>query len=77
MARQLFNVANIKYCFLSDAGHSVRFLNRSGKFIQSSNRISEMFFFTWCLEDKFSPHIPAYHLGPCRFMTNKNFVNKS
>ena len=23
---------------------------------------------------KFSPHIPAYHLGPYRFLTNKNFV---
>ena len=46
MARQLFNVANIKYRCLSYGGHSVRFLNRSGKFIQSSNRISEMFFFT-------------------------------
>ena len=33
-ARQLF----IKYRFLSDSGHSVRFLNRFEKFIQSSNR---------------------------------------
>ena len=44
MARQLFNVAEIKYRCLSNGGHSVRFLNRFGKFIQSSNRISEMFF---------------------------------
>ena len=42
--RQLFfNVANIKYRSLSNSGDSIRFLNRSGKFIQSSNRISEMF----------------------------------
>ena len=46
MVRQLFNVANIKYCFLGNDGHSVRFLNRLGKFIQSSNTILEMFFFT-------------------------------
>ena len=29
-------------CFLSNYGNSVRFLNRFGKFIRSSNRISEM-----------------------------------
>ena len=76
MARQLFNVANIKYRCLSYGGHSVRFLNRSGKFIQSSNRVSEMFFFTWCSADKSSPHISAYHLGPWRFMANKHFVKE-
>ena len=42
----IFNVAEIKYHFLSNGGHSVRFLNRFGKFIQSSNRISEMFLFS-------------------------------
>ena len=46
MVRQLFNVINIKYCFLSNDGHSVRFLNRFGKLSRSSNTISEMFFFT-------------------------------
>ena len=40
------NVANVKYCFLSNDGHSVRFLNRFGKFIYLSLTISEMFFFT-------------------------------
>ena len=35
-----------------------------------------MFFFTWCSVDKFSPHIPAHHLGPYRFMTNKIFVKE-
>ena len=64
MARQLFNVAEIKYRCLGNGAHWVRFLNRFGKFIQSLNRISEMFFFTWFLVDKFSPHISAYHLGP-------------
>ena len=38
--------------------------------------MSEMFFFTWSSVDKFSPHIPAYHLGPYQFMTNKNFVKE-
>ena len=28
MARQMFNVANIKYYFLSNDGHSVRFLTK-------------------------------------------------
>ena len=46
IARQLFNVANIKYRFLSGSGHSVRFLNGFGKLIQSSNRISEKLFLT-------------------------------
>ena len=35
-----------------------------------------MFFFTCCLVGKFSPHNPAYHLGPYPFMTNKNFVKE-
>ena len=43
MARQLFNVANIKHRCLSNGGNSVRFLNRFGKFIRSLNRISETF----------------------------------
>ena len=42
MARQLFNVAKIKYHCLNNGGHSVRFLNRFGKFIQSSNKISDV-----------------------------------
>ena len=46
MARQVFNVANIKYCFLSNYGHSVQFLNRYGKFIYLLSTVSEMFFFT-------------------------------
>ena len=33
MAWQLFNVAKIKYCFLSNDGDSVWFLNRFGKII--------------------------------------------
>ena len=76
MVRQLFNVASTKYRCLGNGGHSVRFLNRLGNFFQSSNRISEKFFLTRCLVDKFSPHISAYHLGPCRFMANKNFVKE-
>ena len=32
--------------------------------------------FTWCLVDKFRPHISAYQLGPCRSMANKNFVKE-
>ena len=42
-ARQLCIVANIKQRFVSNGGHSVRFLNRFGIFIGSSNRMSEMF----------------------------------
>ena len=34
------NVAEIKYRFLSDSSHSALLVNRFGKFIQSSNRIS-------------------------------------
>ena len=76
MARQLFNVGEIKYRCLSNGGQSVIFVNRFGKFIQSSNRISEMFFFSWCSVDKFSPHISVYHLGHWRFVANKNFVKE-
>ena len=43
MARQLFNVANIEYCCLSNDGDSVRFLNRFRKFTPSSNRIPKKF----------------------------------
>ena len=43
IARKLFNLANIKYGLRNNGGHSVRFLNRFGKCIQSSNRISEVF----------------------------------
>ena len=32
------------YCFLSNDGYSVQFLNRFGKFIYSLSTISEMFF---------------------------------
>ena len=46
MARQMCNLANVKYCFLSNDGHSVQFLNRFGKFIYLSSTVSEMFFFT-------------------------------
>ena len=77
MARQLFNLANIKHRFLSNDGNSVRFLNRFGKFIRSLNRISEMFFFTWCLVDKFSPRIHAYHSGSWRFIANKLLLKMS
>ena len=38
--------AKIKHGYLSNGGHSVLFLNNFGKYIQSSNRISEMFFLT-------------------------------
>ena len=75
MARQLFNVAKTYRC-LSNGGHSVRFLNRFGKFSQLSNRISEKFSLIWCFVNRFSSHISAYHLGPCRFMANKNFLWK-
>ena len=44
MARQLFNVANIKYRLLSGSGHLVRCLNRFGKFTLSSNKKSEKLF---------------------------------
>ena len=76
MARQLYNIADIKHCFLSNGGHSVQLLNRFWKCILWSNRMSELFFLTRCLIDKFSPHISAYHLGPCRFMANKIFVKE-
>ena len=36
-------VANVKYSFLSNDGHSVRFLHRYGKFMYLSRAISEMF----------------------------------
>ena len=74
MARQLFNVANIKYHCLSNGGHSIRFLNRFGKVSQSPNRISEKFALTWRLVDKLSPYISAYYSGICWFMANKNFL---
>ena len=63
MARQLFNVANIKYRCMSNGGHSVRPVNRIRKFIESSTRIPEKFSLIWCLADKFSPHISAYQLA--------------
>ena len=45
-----------------------------GRFIQLSNNISEMvFFLTWCLTDKFSPRISAFHLDAWRFMASNNF----
>ena len=44
MGRQLFNVADIKYRCLSNGGHSLRFLNRSEKFIQSLDIIHEKSF---------------------------------
>ena len=77
MVRRLFNVDNIKYRFLSDSGHSIRFLNKLRKSIQSSNRISEKFFITSCkLGRCIQLSYFAYHLGPCPFMANKNFVKE-
>ena len=73
MAGQLFNVANIKYRCLSNGGHSVRFLNRSGKFVQPSIRISEVFFFTWCSVDKFIPHIYALLFRSLTIHGNQKF----
>ena len=70
MERKLLNVANIKHYCLSNGGHSVQFVIRFGKFIQSPNRVSRKL-------HKFRPHISAYKLSQCRFMVNKNMKKRS
>ena len=50
-SQRLLNLArgyfNIKNRFLRNGGQSLRFLNRFGKFTQSSNRTSEMSADSW------------------------------
>ena len=43
MAKQMFNVANVRYRFLSNYGHSVRFLNRFGNVFIHAVRYQKCF----------------------------------
>ena len=73
----LFDVANIKYSFMSNDGHSVRFLNRFGKFAYHRIRYQKCFSLFDILWINSALTLLVYYLGPYRFMRNKNFVKEA
>ena len=58
------------------SGHSVHFLNRFGKFIQPSNRISEKFSLVSCFVDKFSTHISFLSFRPLSIHCKQKFCER-